>query len=196
MRIIGPAMLALLVSGCASFLSPGNQTTTNLPESPTDVVVLDDNAFCLVADETMLPHNCDARYWVALWVKADNTAWPERKRALSALGSTLSDKLHRIILSIPVDTPYQDRLRAQTLLNEVTSSLTPQAQRVATTLLAQPNQQMLEFESAITLLSRVNTRQANSIDVLKNELELQQKKLEELLQIEATLMDKSRSNQQ
>ena len=65
-----------------------------------------------------------------------------------------------------------------------------------TTLVASPNDQMLEYESAISMLSKVNTQRAHSIESLKSELEAQRKKLEELLQIEATLMDKNRSTQQ
>ena len=54
----------------------------------------------------------------------------------------------------------------------------------------------MELESAMSVLSKENAHNALALKALQKELDAQQRKLEELLQIEATLMDKSRSNQQ
>lgn len=48
----------------------------------------------------------------------------------------------------------------------------------------------------MVVLNKVNAEQNESNEALQDELEAQRKKLEELLEIEATLMDKSRSSQQ
>lgn len=191
-------MVALTsLSGCAA-LTPThekNEAEINQPETPI-ISVLDDD-ICVFNDTVeAVKENCELAYWVGMWVQADNTAWPLRKKTIVALGDSPADKLRKILLSMPVDTPYQDRLRAKHWLDEITPDFTPEIQQAVTTLVASPNDQMLEYESAISMLSKVNTQRAHSIESLKAELEAQQKKLEELLQIEATLMDKNRSTQQ
>lgn len=201
MRIIPVALLLATVSGCASLMedapTPSPTTTSVAEPEPAPVPDVSEDEICMVARQhDEVEHNCDLAYWINLWVEADRTDWPERKKIMSGLSSRFGDTLHRILLSMPTDTPYQDRLRAQRLIKDIVPLLTPQARVVVRTLLAHPNEQLLEFESAISLLSRVNARQASTIDNLKEELEAQQKKVEELLQIEATLMDKNRSNQQ
>lgn len=191
-------MVALTsLSGCAA-LTPtheNNEAEINQPETPV-ISVLDDD-ICVFNDTVeAVKENCELAYWVGMWVQADNTAWPLRKKNIVALGDSPADKLRKILLSMPVDTPYQDRLRAKHWLDEITPDFTPEIQQAVTTLVASPNDQMLEYESAISMLSKVNTQRAHSIESLKAELEAQRKKLEELLQIEATLMDKNRSTQQ
>ncbi len=191
-------MVALTgLSGCAA-LTPThekNEAEINQPETPV-ISVLDDD-ICVFNDTVeAVKENCELAYWVGMWVQADNTAWPLRKKNIVALGDSPADKLRKILLSMPVDTPYQDRLRAKHWLDEITPDFTPEIQQAVTTLVASPNDQMLEYESAISMLSKVNTQRAHSIESLKAELEAQRKKLEELLQIEATLMDKNRSTQQ
>ncbi len=203
MRIITVAILVATVSGCASLMedspTPSPTTTSVAEPKPLSLPLPDvsDDEICMVARQhEEVEHNCDLAYWINLWVEADRTDWPQRKKIMAGLSSRFGDTLHRVLLSMPTDTPYQDRLRAQRLIKDITPLLTPEARVVVQTLLAHPNEQLLEFESAISLLSRVNARQASTIDNLKEELEAQQKKVEELLQIEATLMDKNRSNQQ
>jgi hypothetical protein len=191
-------MVALTgLSGCAALTTTHekNEAETNQPATPI-LSVLDDDVCVFNNTIEAVKENCELTYWVGLWVQADNTAWPLRKSQIAALGETPADKLHKILLSMPVDTPYQDRLRAKHWLDEITPVFTPQIQQAVATLVASPNNQMLEYESAISMLSKVNTQRALNIESLKSELEAQRKKLEELLQIEATLMDKNRSTQQ
>ena len=54
----------------------------------------------------------------------------------------------------------------------------------------------MQFESALVVLEKENTSRGEKLIELQNELDGLRKKLEELLQIEATLMDKNRSTQQ
>ena len=191
-------MVALTgLSGCAALTTTheNDDADTNLSASPV-ISVLDDDVCVFNKTVESVKENCDLTYWVGLWIQADNTAWPLRKSQITSLGDAPADKLQKILLSMPVDTPYQDRLRAKHWLDEITPVFTPQVQQAVVTLVASPNDQMLEYESAISMLSKVNTQRALNIESLKAELEAQRKKLEELLQIEATLMDKNRSTQQ
>ena len=199
MRIMSVALLVATLTGCASLMENAptpSPTTTPTPEPVTEPEV-SGNEICMVAEpQEDMAHNCDLTHWISLWVDAGRMDWSARKAMMTSLSSNVEDTLHRILLSMPTDTPYQDRLRAQRLLKDLTGLLTPEARLIVDTVLTQPNTQLLEFESAISLLSRVNSRQASTIENLKAELQAQQKKVEELLQIEATLMDKNRSNQQ
>ncbi|GGW74810.1 hypothetical protein [Alteromonas halophila] len=197
MRIIAVALLGATITGCASLMENASSPSPTETSEPIATPVVQEKEFCLVSDKhDDIQNNCDLGHWINLWVEADRTAWPARKAKMADLSSSFEDTLHKVLLSMPTDTPYQDRLRAQRLLKDLTPLLTPEATLVVSTMLSKPNEQLLEFESAISLLSRVNTRQTSTIDNLKAELKAQQDKVEELLQIEASLMDKNRSNQQ
>lgn len=189
-------LLSVLAGGCTIINEKPPIPGPVIPENEAREKLREERV-CVVPEAIAdFETRCDMAYWLGLWVEADAMRWSQRKAAITALGNSLPDKLHKIVLSLPVDTPYQDRLRAQSWLSEVQVYLTEQMQTLVDTLVESPNTQLLEFESAISLMSRVNTQQAQTIENLKEELEAQRKKLEELLQIEATLMDKNRSSQQ
>ena len=59
----------------------------------------------------------------------------------------------------------------------------------------QPNQELLEFESAIATLSKVNTSQSRTIEDQQRRLEQQQQQLEQLLKIEASMADKTQEKE-
>lgn len=141
---------------------------------------------CLVPTNTeQFIGQCDLWYWVGIWVEADDMSWVERKKRIDKLSDSLPDTLEKILLSQPVDTPYQDRLRAQLWLDDIYPRLSVPMQRVLTTLVQRPSNHILETESAIALLSRVNTQRDEEIENLQVQLEQYQAKLEALLNIEA-----------
>jgi hypothetical protein len=119
-----------------------------------------------------------------------------RKTRIKALESTPYDVVKGYILSLPNDTPYQDRLRAQLLLDGISDNFTPTAQEVVKVVAGKQNRQLMELESALVILEKENTARGEQINQLENDATNLRKKLAELLQIEATLMDKSRSTQQ
>jgi uncharacterized coiled-coil protein SlyX len=66
-------------------------------------------------------------------------------------------------------------------------------------LIFQPSQQLLEMESAITILSKVNGRQEKTITAQEaqiakknKEIEDQRKQVEQLLDIEASMVNQNR----
>jgi hypothetical protein len=73
---------------------------------------------------------------------------------------------------------------------------TPTAQRVVSVIASQQNTLLMELESALVVLEKENTSRAQQLEALTGEADNLRMKLEELLQIEATLMDKNRSTQQ
>ena len=195
MRKVLVLSLMAVLTGCAGI----QNTQPDAPELATQkpVEVLQSSDFCLVESSVAdFDHQCDLVYWVNFWIKADASSWPERKKAIAGYGTDISGTLHKIVLSLPVDTPYQDRLRAQHWLNSVKGKLSSEIMPLINTVVEAPNTEMLELESAMVVLNKVNAEQNESNEALQDELEAQRKKLEELLEIEATLMDKSRSSQQ
>lgn len=167
------------------------------PDNPlTHEKVIVENDPCLVdSRHEDFIGNCDIWYWIDIWLKADALPWEERKPLIAALGDDIPATFKKVLLSQPIDTPYKDRLRAQHWLTELKPSLTPAMTRLITVIIEKPSNQMLEFESAITMLSRVNGRQEASIEEMQKRLEEQRKQLQALLNIEETLMDKNGGEQ-
>lgn len=188
--------LIAVLTGCAAILpKPVSEPADSVPQPITVIHASDD--LCLVSEDTAeFEHQCDLIHWANLWIKADATAWPKRKAAIDKLSDSLPDTIEKIILSLPVDTPYQARLRAQHWIKTISPKLSSAIQPLIKTVVDAPNNEMLELESALVILNKVNAEQAQASDALQKELESQQKKLAELLQIEATMMDKNRSSQQ
>ena len=104
--------------------------------------------------------------------------------------------MHAYILTLPNDTPYQDKLRAQLAVNDVLEGFKPVSRKAIDVIASEQNNLLMQFESALVVLEKENTSRGEKLIELQNELDGLRKKLEELLQIEATLMDKNRSTQQ
>lgn len=194
MRISGLIVALLVLTGCQS-LSRNNDSADE-PEKVTPVVKVD-RGFCLFDEPPpTFDNNCDATYWVNKWIEAANQPWLDRKQTLSGLGKSYFDTLHAYILTLPNDTPYQDRLRAQLALDDIAGDFTPSAQELIKVIASTQNNQVMQLESAMVVLEQENTSRGEKLKALEKEVHNLRKKLEELLQIEATLMDKNRSTQQ
>ncbi|WP_334018721.1 hypothetical protein [Alteromonas sp. S015] len=194
MRKSGLIVALLVLAGCQSLTR--NNDNAGESEKVTPVAKIE-SGLCLFDEPPRgLEHNCDTIYWLNKWVDAANQPWMERKQALQALSDTASDILHAYILTLPTDTPYQDRLRAQLALNDIAGAFTPIAQEVVNVIAASHNNQIMQLESAMVVLEQENTSRGEKLKALEIEAVNLRKKLEELLQIEATLMDKNRSTQQ
>jgi len=141
-------------------------------------------------------YNCDAKHWIELWVNASDQPWTQRQQTLATLTNSDYDRLHAYILTLMNDTPYQNKLRAQLAFNEISPGFTEQSRKVIDVIAGAQNNQLMQFESALVVLEKENTSRGEKLITLQNEIDSLRKKLEELLQIEATLMDKNRSTQQ
>jgi hypothetical protein len=184
----------LMLSGCSVLSSITGKLSDNERNSQ-DTNVLDNAELCVVVrEEANLEHNCDMAYWLNLWLVADDTPWLERKQSLSSLDNSMHDTLLRYFLTLPNDTPYQERLGAQLSIDAIEAKMTPAFARVIRTVAMQQNKQLMELESALSVLVKQNATLSNEMSALTTQLQEQQKKINALLKIETTLMDKSRSS--
>ncbi|TKB05159.1 hypothetical protein E5672_03470 [Alteromonas portus] len=194
MRKSGLIVALLVLTGCQSLTR--NNDKAGEPEKVTPVAKIE-RGFCLFDEPPEgFEHNCDTTYWLNTWIAAANQPWLERKQVLKALSDSAFDTLHAYLLTLPTDTPYQDRLRAQLALDDIAGTFTPTAQEVINVIAASHNNQIMQLESAMVVLEQENTLRGEKLKALEKEAVNLRKKLEELLQIEATLMDKNRSTQQ
>jgi hypothetical protein len=194
MRISGLIVALLVLTGCQSLTR--NNDNAGEPEKVTPVAKIERD-LCLFDEAPQgFEHNCDAVYWLNTWISAANQPWLERKQALKALGDSAFDTLHAYILTLPTDTPYQDRLRAQLAVDDIANKFTSTAQEVINVIAGSHNNQIMQLESAMVVLEQETTCRGEKVKALEIEAVNLRKKLEELLQIEATLMDKNRSTQQ
>ena len=81
-------------------------------------------------------------------------------------------------------------------MNNIAGGFTPAAQELINVVAGAQNNQIMQLESAMVVLEQENTSRGEQLEALNKEAINLRKKLEELLQIEATLMDKNRSTQQ
>ena len=95
-------------------------------------------------------------------------------------------QLKRTMLQLHPDTPYLNRLRIQMQLSEQLASLpAPLAELLSWDLAF--NQKLLEAESAVSALTRLNAQQHDNIERLQKINKELQKKIDALTQIEAQL---------
>lgn len=94
--------------------------------------------------------------------------------------------LKRTILQLHPDTPYLTRLRVQMQSAEQLAALPAQLAALLSWDLAF-NQKLLEAESAVSALTRLNAQQHDNIDRLQKTNKALQKQIDALTQIEAQL---------
>lgn len=194
MRLSGLIVMLLMLTGCQSLLSKPEE---RVPTTNSNQALTFDKQVCIYDEPPKEFHNnCDMRFWVSEWVKANSTSWSQRKAALNKMGNSQYAIVRTYILTLPNDTPYQDRLRAQLALDAISDDFTASAQQILNTVAAEQNNQLMQLESALVVLEKENTKRGEALEKLKSDTASLRKKLEELLKIEAALMDKNRSTQQ
>ncbi|MFA3790536.1 hypothetical protein AB6T38_05430 [Aliiglaciecola sp. SL4] len=181
--------LKLVIIGCLVSLT-GCEVISEKAAPVEPVFVPVENEFCLFKMDTAVEHNCDLTYWLDFWVKHDGLSWTERKERINQLGETQAELMKKVLLSQGKGTPYQNRLRAQGWADELTPNLTEQMKQLFLVLVYRPSQELLEFESALTILTRMNTNQSKELHVQQQRLSEQQQQIDQLLKIEASMMEK------
>jgi hypothetical protein len=142
---------------------------------------------------------CEINHWNAELIKYSEISWPERNKLIKGLGDRPVELLQKVLLSHGNDTPYASRLRAQGWISTLQTLSDKTMTQLLDILFYQANQQLLELESAITILSRVNARQSKALEnqeALLDEKDVtintQKRQVEQLLNIEASLVNKER----
>jgi hypothetical protein len=148
---------------------------------------------------------CNVQTWGDFLIETDPLVWSQRNDLIKSLGNepTLEPRLRlqQVLLSQGPDTPYANRLRAQNWINNLQPDMDAKMQQLLKLMVYEPSQQILELESAITILTRLNTRQEKTIEELEEmlsirsqEIEKQRNQVEQLLKIEASMSEQKRSN--
>lgn len=164
----------------------GEDGGTNQPSRPAKTMCFTQST---EANETEL-YQCDFSAWMNYWVEHNTLSWPKRRVMIEQLGDSTDDLLKKVLLSQRKGTPYQNRLRAQAWIDQLEPKLTEQGNEWLNLMAHHPSQQLLEFESALTILTRLNTDQAKEIEMQQDTIKEQQQQIEQLLKIEASMMEK------
>lgn len=134
-------------------------------------------------------YNCQADYWLRYWLDADDMIWAQRQAEIELLSDTPQDKLRKVLLCQGEDTPYQDLLRAQIWAAELIKEFDGGMQELLSVMIYQPSQVLLEAESALVTLSKINGAQSTRIEEQQELIVEQRSQIEQLLKIEASIMD-------
>jgi hypothetical protein len=188
--LILPPMLLLLVSlsGC-QLLNKQPLLPTAEPElSETTEPTLPDTTAPLLQDVS-LSLNDDAANLQA-WVNYRASLLDDRSLWRESLAELVEpdpvQMLQRVMLQLHPDTPYLTRLRIQMKLAEQIAVLPPGLAALISWDLTF-NQKLLETESAVSALTRLNAQQQENIERLQKINKDLQKKIDALTQIEAQL---------
>jgi uncharacterized coiled-coil protein SlyX len=194
MKLLFVLLLTLALSAC--------ELLTPLKQEPSEVVNLMSTKYC-ENQETMARFGeyCELDMWSDKLILASTIPWPSRNDMIGTLPNDPKSLIEKVLLSQGDDTPYRNRLRAQKWIEEIQTLSDKPMTQVLEILIFQPSQQLLELESAITILSKVNGRQEKTIAeqeiqlAEKNqEIENQRKQVEQLLDIEASMVNQNRSD--
>ena len=186
-----------LLSGCELL----NDQVQQIPQ--VEVVATDSqpDSLCLTQiGEEQLGEFCDFRVWAQFMIDNSEIKWVQRLEIIETLNDEPVDVLKEVLLSQGRDTPYTYRLRAQNTITRLQTLVEPDIADALEILIFRPSQQHLEFESAITILTRINSQQEyeneqlqQKIDELTLELEKQREQLQKMLDIEATMVEQENS---
>lgn len=179
--------LKLLVTSSALILFSSCELLQSLKTSPTAVIAQKNLPIC-VWENASETNDCKIEYWLRFWSDIEDISWPERKKQIETLSEEDTDILKKVLLSQGKSTPFQDRLRAQSWVEEILPKLSLPMRRFILVALYNPSQDLLEMESALVTLSKINTHQSLNIEEQKILLNKQQSQIDQLLNIEASII--------
>ena len=195
-------MKALVILALVIPLTGCELLQKNSHQEPPEVLDLMLSTYC-TSQESMATFEeyCELKAWADKLIEASTTAWPERSKLIDSLGDEPKQLLEKVLLSQSEDTPYRNRLRAQNWIVDLQTRTDKAMTQVLDVIIFSQSQQLLELESAITILSEVNGRQAKTIasqevqlEEKNKEIENQRKQVEQLLDIEASMVNQNRSD--
>lgn len=188
-------MLAIVVlhfvTGCKLI-----DSFNDVPEEQSNVPVVEvnQNQICLIDEipgAKQPKHNCDLAHWLGYWIDKNQQPWLLRGPEIESLGESTSDLFKKVLLSQGEGTPYQDRLRAQMWAQQLRPRLSIGMNAVLEQLIYLPSQELLEYESALAILTRVNANQLQELEQQKALLLQQQQQIDAFLKIEASMIEES-----
>lgn len=199
-KILAGCLMFLMLQGCELVSQQSGSTPVIVAATNEYETVAAINENEIIADTyeyalcvTPLQHQkftdlCRLDNWLVVVLEMSEMTWPVRLAKITEMGDDPRSLLFKILLSKATDTPYRQRLLAQNWIEKISGETSPVMQKMLDELVYQNSQQLLEYESAITLLSRVNARQQTTISEL-------QEQLDQLLKIETDLSEQNRSEE-
>lgn len=198
-RVVVGASIVLALSACEML----DKSYKNNKPSPAEVqsVATEPTKLCMQEEHfNTFGKWCRLQHWLEYALTTQDLNWQQKKQRISELGATPVEVLEKVLLSQGSTTPYKDRLRAQAWVSKVQQQSSPVMQAALDILVVQNSQQLLEFESAIAILSRVNARHEREKAELQlllvekqQQLEKQQQQVKQLLKIESDLNEQNRN---
>lgn len=183
-----PLILLILsgLTGCMITPKPAiEETAISSPEQPEQTLVaetVEPELATLKLDDTASSLQAWVNYRAALLTQLN-----EERELLNAQQEKDDVwTLKRTLLQLHPDTPYLTRLKLQMQLVDQLASLPPSLAALLSWDLAF-NQKLLEAESAVSALTRLNAQQHDNIERLQKTNKELQKKIDALTQIEAQL---------
>jgi uncharacterized coiled-coil protein SlyX len=195
-RLLALCALFPLLQGCELL-------SFNTQSKAAEVVNVNEYELCVTPEQSeTFTDFCSLDTWLVFVLEQTELTWPQRVEKIAELGEDSGSLLTKILLSQSTDTPYRNRLRAQNWVVKVSGESSSTMHKILNELVYQNSQQLLEFESAITILSRVNVRQQKTItelqtqlDAREQEIKKQQEQVDQLLKIETDLIEQNRSKE-
>jgi hypothetical protein len=169
------------------FLFTGCELLQSLKTSKMNTSVLNNKSTC-VWEIYLDADRCEIEYWLTFWYEIEDIPWLDRKKQINALSEQDADVLKKIFLSQGKSTPFQDRLRAQAWVESILPKLSQQMRSFIVVALYHPSQDLLEIKSTLVTLSKINTHQSTHIEEQQALLDKQQNQIDQLLNIEATII--------
>lgn len=193
-RLFAVLAISVMMSGCELLKIKANDAS----DSTKNRAVLCANS----EQKQYFAQFCKIQSWVEYILETQKLSWPARMKMIQALNDSHVENIQKILLSQGVDTPYKQRLRSQSWIVKVSSDASDTMKLILDDTIFSNSQQLLEYESAILILSRVNARQEKEIEALRLQLEnreteikTQQQQVEQLLKIEADLSKQNRASE-
>lgn len=187
------AVLKLGIVGvlCTLFLSacklPGDYEVVKSPP-------VTNKGMCVFPEPADFKHNCQLSYWLNFWSENGAKPWPERQKMIQELGESKQATFIKVLLSLNPGTPYQSRLRAQNWATALLPKMTRKMAAYFRNTVLPTNQQLLELESAVTVLSRLNAEHNDKLERQQALIDAQRVKMEKLMKIEASMVPKRDSD--
>jgi cell division protein FtsB len=179
-------LVIMLLSGCQfTPIAPvpaNDEPTTSQPDIPLVVEAKAEPEPVLAIDNSA----ATLQAWIQYRAEVLSQVAAEREQLNQLDATDPVTELKRAILQLHPDTPYLTRLKLQMQSAENLAKLPPSLAALFSWDLAF-NQKLLETESAVSALTRLNAQQHDNIERLQKTNKELQKKIDALTQIEAQL---------
>lgn len=187
--------LKFFTLGLVCWLISGCTLLEKLPGKANQPSLSSNKALC-TWQNTSPADSCQFEYWLTYWSSTDSLSWPQRKKRIDTLGSKKAELFKKVLLSQGKNTPYQNRLRAQTWLESLLPKFTPEVRQFVLVAIYQPSQELLEMQSVVSTLTKINAQQSSNIEEQQQLIDKQQGQIEQLLNIEASIMQETNKEDQ